>query len=718
MAVQDQSAEDGVLPGKAQRDRTGPGTSSPITPGSMPPAPVPAPAGRVAAPAAPAAQVSGQDLRPPGPRERLDATDRRHLAIGVAVGLTVAALTAVARIDGLVRGRPALALLVVLALALPTSRSLSRRILLTGALGLGWVPMLWWWPLPVGELGRAGLLLAATAGLLGGWVTGGPHPAQRLRRLLPRLRIVDLFPLLAGAVSAWMLSAWIQVRGGVAALSLMLPGWDNSVHAFITTMIRLHGTTMENLPKAPDGSLWAAHEYPQAFHAICATLIELMASPRIGTPSQETAGFARATGLVMVVVVTMMVAGICALPRLRRRPGLALPAASLVTAGFLAGPGIGALDNGQMNFVLGTALVGVAALIAWPMARPVLPLHLAALGGALVGVAHNWALLLVMAAPTALAPLLPLRRRRWQASRTAWLLGVAVVLATAYGILRAAELLAQVPSGTAMLSYSGGIVIPQLGMVLAIAFAAAATCLAAVRVLPGRAPALALVPVGGLATMAAVAVQQLQVKPTVQYYFWKLAIGVELATLVLLAAAAATMIAANARSATGRRPPRPRWVAAIAAVVVATGMTQLFGYTGPGTAEVGISAVSLGQARHEAWHQRAARPLAVADLLFGSLHVQAEHPDVNVTYLSFTTRDRILSSNADQWYWTLARTWTVRTNATAALVGRINTLDELSQAATTVLTTDERNAVMVPPDLLAPLRARLAPDLRGRILTW
>jgi hypothetical protein len=47
-----------------------------------------------------------------------------------------------------------------------------------------------------------------------------------------------------------------------------------------------------------------------------------MTSPKVGGPATEIAGFTHAAGLT---IVTMITAGICALPQVRRRPWFACP---------------------------------------------------------------------------------------------------------------------------------------------------------------------------------------------------------------------------------------------------------------------------------------------------------------------------------------------------------------------------------------------------------
>lgn len=64
--------------------------------------------------------------------------------------LTAAAVVLVGRLTHVWEGPAAILLLGGLLLAVPTSRELSRRLLLAGCMALGWVPLLWWGSLPLG----------------------------------------------------------------------------------------------------------------------------------------------------------------------------------------------------------------------------------------------------------------------------------------------------------------------------------------------------------------------------------------------------------------------------------------------------------------------------------------------------------------------------------------------------------------------------------------
>jgi len=150
---------------------------------------------------------------------------------GSLAALLVSGSLLLLRHAGVLRGLPALGLLVVTLLAIPSSRQLSRRILLVATIAVGWTPVLWWWHLPVGPTGRSGWLLAILPGVLIGWVAAG-HPIRaRARRLLPQMRVIDYFPLLVAAGSVLLLHTWLRAHSGAKALAMLLGGWDKQSRA-------------------------------------------------------------------------------------------------------------------------------------------------------------------------------------------------------------------------------------------------------------------------------------------------------------------------------------------------------------------------------------------------------------------------------------------------------------------------------------------------------
>ena len=79
------------------------------------------------------------------------ATRSRWLRASLA-GVVVAGAVVALRLAGVLDGAIGLVAAAVIALALPLSRSLSRRILLSGSILIGWLPLLWWLRLPLGGL--------------------------------------------------------------------------------------------------------------------------------------------------------------------------------------------------------------------------------------------------------------------------------------------------------------------------------------------------------------------------------------------------------------------------------------------------------------------------------------------------------------------------------------------------------------------------------------
>ena len=105
---------------------------------------------------------------------------------------------------------------------------------------------------------------------------------------------------------------------------------------------------------------------------------------------------------------------------------------------FFLGPGALAIGGGIANFAVACGLTVAVGLPAAPAARVVAPLTLAAIGGAIVGVAATWVLLLALAGPALLLLLLLLRRRRWMVSRAHVAVSLGIVGAVAVGLAHTA----------------------------------------------------------------------------------------------------------------------------------------------------------------------------------------------------------------------------------------------------------------------------------------
>lgn len=663
--------------------------------------------------------VAGPD---PGPSPKAGSNTGRPIRLlrAAILMVVVGAVIIAIRINDLLPGAVTAAGFVLLVLAIPTSAQLSRRILLAGCLFFGWVPILYWVDLPVGELGRSTLLLAAIAALLVGWIAAGRDPGRRLRRLVPRLQAVDGLPLLAVVAAGAVLWKWIQAKSGVAALAIMIPGWDHSAHYAMTHSIRLHGVTTQGLAAtAGQGSPFDG--YPQSFHAAVAAVMELLASAAPGTAESEISLYTQAVGLILVAAVGMLTAGLCALPSLRRRPALALPLVALVASAFILGPGGSALQDGFPNLLLATALVAAIPLLTVSLGRLFSPLHLAALGGAVVGIAHGWAPLLLLAAPGVLVALVPWRARRWQTTRRAMLLSALVVAATALCVAWAAIILIGIP--LAALAAPGGVSAPALGLAIFFTFGCLGSCLLIGQSgphlrkgLPGpttRTAWLAATPIVGLVGAAALGGYQLATVDEVSYYFWKFIAALGLVCIVVLSIGLAVLVGNRARH------PVRRIRTAIAAGALSVAVTQLFGFAGPNLPSIDIPPNAPGATARDASERLIREPPWTANMIRDVDSLVEQFPGQPVFYISAPSDGRTRGYSMTQWFLGLTSTWTLEAQATVEDAQlEDDTFTGALEAAERVLRASPDNIVAVGPDIVQDIRQLLDRELADRVVSW
>lgn len=621
----------------------------------------------------------------------------RH-GIALAAGAGAAAGVAALHAAEVVPGRVAVALAIVIVLAVPSSRLLARRILWHGAILVGVVPMLWWADLPLGSVGRSGLLLAVGVGGLTAWLAwdGVGGLAGRARRVVPAWQAVDLLPVGAALVSAWFLKGWLRAATGAEALAALVPGWDHSAHFGMVRSLRLMGATSDVVPP-PAGETWAYASYPQGYHTVVATLMELVRGTSSTDLSAELVTYLRATSLMLVGAAVLLTAGLSQLPRLRRRPAVAAPLAALAVGGFVIGPGATSFTHGFVNFVVVAALTACVPLVVVTMARVPLPVPLAALGGLLVAVAHGWVLMLVMALPMAAVVIVPLRRARWRAGRRAWWASGVVLVVTVLGLLAALRILL-VHDVDSVLLMPGAVETPELGpLVLVISAAVGLTLWGSARRSP-RSTWSAVGPVMGLIAVGSLAALQLDANGGLSYYFWKLLTAIELVSVVLVGVAVA-------RWPSRPRPGRPlleRLRIGFAALLVTVGATQAFeaGVNGDDVFPVPDFKVAPAQAT-----LRAAEVAASAG---------------GPTVVIFPVTEHSLHPlNAQQWHLALGGTWTTEANIRAGevLLADLSTPDGVLLAARQVL-SDPRMQVIVPPEAAQALLAALPDDLAARVRSW
>ena len=146
---------------------------------------------------------------------------------------------------------------------------------------------------------------------------------------------------------------------------------------------------------------------------------------------------------------------------------LAPPVAAFVSAVFFLGPGSLAIGGGIANFAVACGLAVAVVLLAVPAARVVSPLTLAAIGGAVVGVAATWVLLLALAGPALLVLLLPLRRTSvGGVPRATSRCRRAIVVAVVVGLAHTAVVLSRVQAANP-LTIDGGRVHIDVGLLVA-----------------------------------------------------------------------------------------------------------------------------------------------------------------------------------------------------------------------------------------------------------
>ncbi|MBN9109910.1 MAG: hypothetical protein J0I34_14130 [Pseudonocardia sp.] len=402
---------------------------------------------------------------------------------------------------------------------------------------------------------------------------------------------------------------------------------------------------------------------------------------------------------------------------LRRRPLVALPLATLVAAVFLLGPGALAFYDGFGNFVLACAMVVAVLLVAVPMARVFTPLHLLALAGAVVGVAQGWALLGVLAAPAALAVLLPLRRGRFRSRPVPLLLSLLVLAAAAACLVRTVVVLSAVAAENPLV-LAGGASEPDYG--LTIGAAAASIIVPIVARWATRRPerprlvALVAVPIAGVVCSVVLIAMQLATSGAVTYYGYKFMTAVEIVALCVVAVPLAHF---------GRRVTRRRWLLAPAAVLslaVAASATQMFGWTfatipqGP-TAGL-TTAAPAGLVSRELEYRLIASPPSTADL---TTYVAAGVPDVPgvLVFLDVTDGYPVDPTMAAQWFFALTDSWTLEGNALAGDVRlRGRSPEAWAGVAERLLRTRDDVHVAVRPAEAAQLRALLPTRLGSRVV--
>jgi hypothetical protein len=638
-----------------------------------------------------------------GSRRRL----RRLLAL--VVGIAVATAIFFLRRTGVLDGVPAVVFAVLLVLILPCSTILSRRVLLGGAIFLGWMPVLWWVRLPVPEVDRVGIVLALVSGALACWVLWSPEMGARARRLVPRAGIVDAMPVAAAGIATWTVWPFITFSGADRLLNALYYGWDHVSHFGMVMQIRSQGAIVSMLGSAPDGSQWQLASYPQHFHATTTALTELHHGSVVRDAATEVLLYGRSVALLQVLTTALLAAGVAQLPGLRRRPLFAWPLGSLVVAAFLFGNGNWALARGYGNFVLACATVGLAALLAAPMLDELKPLRVFALGGLVVATVHGWVLLAPVAMVAGAVAFVPLRSARWpqtRGGRASLIAALTVTLAASAAVIpilaKASVEILSIVNDSLDTGRELSTLILTCGLALAVAVAAYVRRETPESAMKGV--GLAVIAVTGLLSLGLVVVYQYATIGRVSYYFDKLVVGIGLISVPVLAAGLGMLL---------EPPPSPRsrlrgCLAVVASALAALAALQLF--TAAGVA-YRSGAKELMRVPPPA-DQRVFQAAALSESMpFGSTVYIAAMPGDGGPVLTY------------YWQVALSKMWTVDANSVAGVLARYPaseslTAERAAEAAQVLLEADRRRTIIVAPEIVDSIRAAMPAELRGRVITW
>lgn len=637
-----------------------------------------------------------------------------RLLTATAAGSAGAGTVIAARTSGVLVGYPALAVLLLVVLALPLSRHAGRRVFLAGCLLLGWQPVLWWWRLPVGGAGRVTWGSALLVGGLAAWVAAGPL-RERARALVPTVSTVDVLLPATVVLGVWAVRPWFAVRTPAQAVSALWGGRDQASHLDMTLLVRTGGAVGQAQGPAPDGSSWASDNYPQSFHADVVALLEVLHGSAAGPWMTELVRYPPAVAILYVAAVTVLVAGVVAVPPLRRRPAVGIPAGGFVAAAFLVGEGRSVVLLGHEPFLLAVVMAGCVVLAVLHLGRRPGPLPVAAVGAAVTGVAQGWPLLAGMV----LAALLPVVGRPGQRLRLPRSLRnrVAVLVVVAAGVGASLQVLLVLRGSDAVVVVGAAGAVERVSSVaLAVVTAGAVVATTLVlracprTVVVARVGATRWVVVAGLASVAALAAWSHRVPGSGFYYPAKLLVGVFLVSVPILAVAGAVLVdrALSAFLPAGRGAV-PVGVAGAGGTVVACVLAVLVWFPG-----------SVLQERSRVLDRRLQAPPPAVLRLLRAAGASGGHGWGGEIYVPTLPGDPGLFF-ADSWYMAVTRTWSEDRAGAAQWVslGRQPSRTELLRGIRQVLERSPDRVVLVAPESLGTIRAGLGdPALVDRVVTW
>ena len=630
------------------------------------------------------------------PRASTQRPAARAIAVGVVVGL--ATTVAVGLLASPWVGIP-LALLLVA--AAPTSDRLDRRLAINLSLVAGWLPAVLWVPPFLGPGTAAGLGLGLATGLVAGSAASDPH------RLVPMAARRDTAIAVAAGLAAVI--AWPLRAPGSAdrALAMLSTGIDHGYHYSIFLERRLAAAGSGPLAAQADTSGFAFAEYPQWFHRMLTVLSQVVHGDP-GSATTELGRYAQLEWVVFIGVTVLVTAALLQALPARAPATLVVPAVVLVLGLWLGVPGAVNLIQGHLSFLLAATAPAVVLLLLAPASERLRPLTLAAVAG-LVLVAASWMLLLPLAATAVLAPFAGLWRRPSTSVRWAVVAVGAALAVAAFLFVRpwlgAIGLQAVLTDGT----------IPRLHLWALVAVLVGVVAL--VEVLRRRAPhELDLLP---HVVVAAVSALQLVVLGgymlaevgELRYYFWKLALGSLLVSLLVGALALVTALDARAPRPIGGR--RARLTSLLVCLVAAVGVGPfLQDVAAPSAGWAAIVPISLAQ-RPDA--DDAGDVDLVLRLADGTPPAEAAR-----TRLLATRPDDMNTGHALVWFHALSHSATHRAMDENTLVYEL--ADEPDDTALAVriaqetLVAPDRRVAVTDPDVFAAVLAAVDPQDARRVV--
>jgi hypothetical protein len=626
---------------------------------------------------------------------------------GPAAFVGAASLIVALRLSGFLDGYLGLGFAAALIVLLPTARHFSLRVLLNGLLTLGFTPLTWWVPEHFLGVDHGTALMAVAAGLLVLWVFSPRAVVPRLRRLVPRVQPVDAIPVLAGGIAVLSLMTMLTVRSASDALTLMTSRWDYQSHFSIFYMVRSHGTVIPMIPHSSPGVTWGFSEYPQAFHALLATFADVI-RPVDTNLDAELVSYLNLQAIVSVLTVILVVAGLCALPAVRRCPVIMAPVVAAATGAWVYGPGSIPVYEGFANFYLACGLATGTAITLLIFNRRLPLLAVAAVGAGLIGIANNWILLLTFVTVLFFARFWPILTRRELYGRTWWALACGAGALTVVGVLLPlVQLSPLVEQSQDILGLPGGIALPDFGLALVIIALVAALGVAnsvARTVSPKRqsdqrGAALTVlglsIPIGLCIWLA---ISQSVTNGVISYYFYKYLVALLLFTWPVAVIAVAPLLP-DSLSALVRAE---RKLAATLCVFAATA-TQLFGFSVTGLGELGLPATARAVTEMEAQSARLrSTPDYVSRLL---ISVRQPQPEESIYIVAPSRIDTVLAA---RWHWSMLGRSSSKATMLSPVVESIMTdYNHAPEHLAQLLKEEPAMSVIVDPELYNSVHAYL-----------